>query len=466
MTSTTPKSRPDGTDASIVAEQDAAGALLNISPEERRRESRKVILSSYLGTTIEFYDFLLYGTAAAVVFPHVFFPASDPLAGSIAAFGTFAAGYVARPLGGAIFGHFGDRLGRKKMLVLSMLLMGLASTAIGLIPSAEMIGIWGVVLLVFMRIVQGIAVGGEWGGAALMALEHSETKKRGFAASFANAGAPSGGALGTFVLGGFSALLSEEQFLSWGWRIPFLLSFLLLVVGLIIRSKVSESPVFQAAMRKAEAEDKKKPKVPLISVLRRPKALILTMFAGAAGFALQVLLPTFAVAYSTAGGIPRSDALYAFAWGSVFAIFTVIGAGRLSDTWGRRPVMIAGLVLYVAFLFPMFPMLRSDSWFVVAAAFIIANSLHSMIYGPLAAFIAEQFGTESRYTGASLGYQLATLLGAGFTPTIVAALYAGPGGGESTMPVIGFIAAISTVSAIAILLTRESKDHDLLIHEH
>lgn len=466
MTSITPKSRPDGTATSAGEKQDTVDALLNISPEERRRESRKVILSSYLGSTIEFYDFLLYATAAAVVFPHVFFPASDPLAGSIAAFGTFAAGYVARPLGGALFGHFGDRLGRKKMLVLSMVLMGLASTAIGLIPSAEMIGIWGVVLLVIMRIFQGIAVGGEWGGAALMALEHSETKKRGFAASFTNAGAPSGAALGTFMMGAVSALLSEEQFLSWGWRIPFLVSFLLLIVGLIIRSKVSESPVFQAAMIKAEAEDKKKPKVPLISVLRRPKALLLTMFAGAAGFALQVLLPTFAVGYSAAGGTARSDVLYAFAWASVISIFMVVGSGRLSDALGRRPVMIAGLVLYVAFLFPMFPMLRSDSWLVILAAFTIALALHGMIYGPLAAFIAEQFGTESRYTGASLGYQLATLLGAGFTPTIVASLYAGPGGGESTLPVIMFIGAIAAVSTIAILLTRESKDHDLLIHEH
>ncbi|GAA4780272.1 MFS transporter [Citricoccus nitrophenolicus] len=443
--------------------------LAHLDPATKRRESRRVILSSYLGSTIEFYDFLLYASASALVFPMVFFTGLDPLAGAIASYGTFAAGYLARPLGGAIFGHFGDRLGRKRMLVLSMLIMGVASTLIGLVPGAATIGSWGAVILVFLRVCQGIAVGGEWGGAALMALEHSESGKRGFAASFTNAGAPTGAALGTFILGTFSAMLPQDEFLAWGWRVPFLLSFALLIVGMVVRSKISESPVFAAAAAQAEQEGReqgRKPKVPILQVLRRPRALLLTMFAGASGFGLQVLLSTFAVQYSTEAGTERSSVLYAFALASIFSIFFVVWFGHLSDRFGRRPVMIAGLVLFAGFLFPLFTMLTSTNWFVLLLAFTIALGLHGMIYGPLAAFIGEQFGTGSRYTGASLGYQLATLLGAGFTPTILASLYAGPGGGTSIVPVAVFLGGMAVVSIIALLLTRESKDHDLATHEH
>jgi MFS family permease len=346
-----------------------------------------------------------------------------------------------------------------------MLIMGVASTLIGLVPGAATIGGWGAVLLVFLRVCQGIAVGGEWGGAALMALEHSEGGKRGFAASFTNAGAPTGAALGTFVLGTFSAVLPQEEFLSWGWRVPFLLSFALLIVGMVIRAKIHESPIFEAAAAQAEASGEKR-KLPIWEVLRRPKALLLTMFAGASGFGLQVLLSTFAVQYSTDAGTERSSVLYAFALASIFSIFFVVWFGHLSDRFGRRPVMITGLILFVGFLFPLFGMLTSTNWFVLLLAFTIALGLHGMIYGPLAAFIAEQFGTGSRYTGASLGYQLATLLGAGFTPTILATLYAGPGGGTSIVPVAVFLGAMAVVSIIALVLTRESKDHDLTTHEH
>jgi len=224
---------------------------VDTGPPDRRAEYRRVLFSSYLGTTIEFYDFLLYGTAAAVVFPAVFFSGLDEFTAVLFSLGTFAAGYVARPLGGVIFGHYGDRIGRKKMLVVTMLVMGVASFLIGLVPSAAMIGGWAAVILVLLRVAQGIAVGGEWGGASLMALEHSGGEGRGLAASFVNAGAPSGAVLGSLMLGLFS-LLPQEQFLSWGWRIPFLLSAVLLGLGLWVRSQVSESPVFQAALAKAE----------------------------------------------------------------------------------------------------------------------------------------------------------------------------------------------------------------------
>jgi len=436
---------------------------------ERRKEARTVIASSYLGSTIEYYDFLLYATAAAVVFPKVFFSGMDDWVGVVAAYGTFAAGYVARPLGGIIFGHFGDRMGRKGMLIISMLVMGVASTLIGLVPGASVAGPWGAVLLVILRVFQGIAVGGEWGGAALMALEHSESDKRGFAASFVNAGAPTGAVLGTLIMGAFSAL-PDDQFLAWGWRVPFLLSFVLLGVGMFVRLKVSESPIFQAAIEQEEAERENaaqgtgtgitaKPAAPLVQVLRRPKTLIFTMLAGAAGFALQVVLATFSVTYAVSQGADRQGVLYAFAAASLVSIVFVIMGGRLSDKVGRRPVMIGGLVLFVIYLVPMFQLLSSNNIVLIFVAFAIGLMIHSTLFGPLAAFVSEQFGTTSRYTGASLGYQLATLLGAGFTPGIVAQIF--KDSGQDTGSVVWYLAIMSVVSIVFILLTREPKNNDL-----
>ncbi len=430
----------------------------------RRKEARTVIASSYLGSTIEYYDFLLYATAAAVVFPKVFFSGMDDWVGVVAAYGTFAAGYVARPLGGVIFGHFGDKLGRKGMLIVSMLVMGLASALIGLVPGASVAGPWGAVMLVVLRVFQGIAVGGEWGGAALMALEHSESGKRGFAASFVNAGAPSGAVLGTLIMGAFSAL-PNSQFLAWGWRVPFLLSFVLLAVGMFVRLKVSESPIFKAAIeqermaRNADNRAAAKPVIPLLQVLRRPKTLIFTMLAGAAGFALQVVLATFAVTFAVSKGADRQGVLYAFAAASFISIAFVVLGGRLSDKLGRRPVMIGGLVLFIAYLIPMFQLLSSNNILLVFVAFTVGLMIHSTLFGPLAAFVSEQFGTTSRYTGASLGYQLATLLGAGFTPGIVAQIF--KDSGQNTGSVVFYLATMSVVSIIFILLTREPKNNDL-----
>ncbi|MFC8039039.1 MFS transporter [Paenarthrobacter sp. NPDC057355] len=432
-------------------------ALAPSSTAAKRKEARTVIMSSYLGSTIEFYDFLLYATAAAVAFPKVFFAGTDEWVGVVAAYATFAAGYVARPLGGIIFGHFGDRIGRKGMLIVSMAMMGIASTLIGLIPGSSVIGPWGAVLLVILRVFQGIAVGGEWGGAALMALEHSDPKRRGFAASFVNAGAPTGAVLGTVVMGIFSAL-PQDAFLAWGWRVPFLLSFLLLIVGMFVRLRVSESPIFAEAVAKESALGAKR-KVPLLEVLKRPKALIMIMFAGAAGFGLQVVLPTFSVTYAVSKGAPQQGVLYAFAGASAISILFVLLGGRLSDRFGRRPVMVTGLALFILYLFPMFGMLSSGSIALIFLAFTVALVLHSSLYGPLAAFVSEQFGTTNRYTGAAVGYQLATLIGAGFTPGIVAGLY--KDSGQSIVPVVVFLAAMSLMSIVFILLTRESKNNDL-----
>ncbi|MET3812093.1 MFS family permease [Arthrobacter sp. UYEF3] len=436
----------------------------------RRKEVRTVIASSYLGSTIEYYDFLLYATAAAVVFPKVFFSGMDDWVGVVAAYGTFAVGYVARPLGGIVFGHFGDKMGRKNMLIISMLVMGISSTLIGLVPGASVIGPWGAVLLVILRVFQGIAVGGEWGGAALMALEHSDSGKRGFAASFVNAGAPTGAVLGTFILGSFSAL-PNDQFLAWGWRVPFLLSFVLLGVGMFVRLKVSESPIFKAALEQEKAEKAmaereasqqgitSKRDIPLLVVLRRPKTLIFTMLAGAAGFALQVVLATFSVTYAVSKGADRQGVLYAFAAASLLSIVFVIMGGKLSDKLGRRPVMIGGLVLFIIYLVPMFALLSSNNIMLIFVAFAIGLMIHSTLFGPLAAFVSEQFGTTSRYTGASLGYQLATLLGAGFTPGIVAQIF--KDSGQDTASVATYLAIMSVVSIVFIVLTREPKNNDL-----
>lgn len=445
---------------------------------ERRKEARTVIASSYLGSTIEYYDFLLYATAAAVVFPKVFFSGMDDWVGVVAAYGTFAAGYVARPLGGVIFGHFGDKLGRKGMLIVSMLVMGVASTLIGLVPGASVAGPWGAVMLVILRVFQGIAVGGEWGGAALMALEHSESGKRGFAASFVNAGAPTGAVLGTFIMGAFSSL-PNDQFLAWGWRVPFLLSFVLLGVGMFVRLKVSESPIFKAVLEQEKREQSKgsqprgaqgsgsgaagpapvRREIPLLQVLRRPKTLIFTMLAGAAGFALQVVLATFAVTFAVSKGADRQGVLYAYAAASLLSIVFVVLGGRLSDKLGRRPVMVGGLVVFIAYLVPMFQLLSSNNIMLIFVAFAVGLMIHSTLFGPLAAFVSEQFGTTSRYTGASLGYQLATLLGAGFTPGIVAQIF--KDSGQNTSSVVWYLAIMSVVSIVFILLTKEPKNNDL-----
>ncbi|MBD8042465.1 MHS family MFS transporter [Arthrobacter sp. Sa2BUA2] len=425
------------------------------------RERRRVVLSSYLGTTIEFYDFLLYATASAVVFGPVFFSGLDPWAGTVAAYGTFAAGYVARPLGGVIFGHFGDRLGRKKLLVISMLIMGTASTAIGLVPGPDLIGAWGAVLLVLLRVIQGIAIGGEWGGAALMALEHADPKSRGFAASFTNAGAPTGSVLGLLVMSAFSAM-PQEAFLAWGWRVPFLLSFVLLLVGLYVRSRVSESPVFQDAMARLDSESAKemgvRRSVPLFQVLRRPGLLVTVILAATSAFALQTLLSTFAMSYTVSLGLPQSQVMLAFAGAGIISIGTTLLMGRISDRLGRKPLMIAGNVLFILVLVPVFALLSSGNLSLVFLAFTLGIVTQTILYGPMAAFIAERFGTGSRYTGASLGYQIATLLGAGFTPIVLANLY---GGGQSTTPVIVYLASVSLISLITVVFMPESKDRSL-----
>lgn len=429
---------------------------LNLSNAERQREARRVVQSSFLGSVLEFYDFLLYGVAAALVFGPVFFSNLPPTVATVASLGTFAAGYLARPVGGIIFGHFGDRIGRKSMLLWSLSIMGAASCLVGLVPPESSIGPWGAVTLVVLRLMQGVALGGEWGGATLMALEHADPKKRGFMAAFVNAGAPAGGIIGTLIMGLFSAILSEDDFMSWGWRIPFLLSALMLALGLYVRLKVSESPLFVAA---ASHTDEGKTTAPIMTILRSPRTVLVVALACVASFALQSTITTFGLSYAVDQGSKREDVLFGFTIGQVAAIVLILAYAKLSDRVGRRPVMIFGCVASIVLIYPMFELLKAGGIMFTALAFVVFCIGQNAIYGPMGAFISEQFATGSRYTGASVGYQLASLVGAGFTPTIVASLYAASD--RSIMPVLVLTGAISAVSAVFLWLSQETRTRDL-----
>ncbi len=398
---------------------------------------RRAVASSFLGSVIEYYDFLLYATASAVVFNKVFFSALDPLVGTIASFGTFATGYLARPLGGVIFGHFGDLLGRKKMLVLTMVMMGVASFLIGLLPTYAQVGWLAPAGLVLLRVVQGISVGGEWGGAVLMSAEHA-TSRRGLWASFTNAGAPCGMVLSTAALTGTAALVGEKAFLEWGWRVPFLLSVALLGIGLFVRMKVEETPVFKTERKRTSA--------PLMDVLRNhPRTLLLAVGVGLSAFVAQSTLTTFLLAYGVQAGNSRQMILNALTLSSALAVFGIIGWSAASDRFGRRPVVLAGAVLMAAFGFALFPLV--DNGFIVLALVLGQAVIHPMMYGPLAALYSELFSTGSRYTGASLGYQLAGL-GAGLAPLLFAQMQAVAGTGSIAFVLAAFcvLTVICTVA--------------------
>ncbi len=426
------------------------------TPPPDNTQLHRAVTSSFFGSVIEYYDFLLYATASAVVFSRVFFTDLDPLAGTVASFGTFAAGYLARPLGGVVFGHYGDRLGRKRMLVLTMTLMGAVSFLIGVLPTYEQVGSWAAVLLVLLRVLQGVAVGGEWGGAVLMSAEHARTR-RGLWASFTNAGAPCGMVLSTAALTGTGALVGEEAFLAWGWRVPFLLSIVLLAVGLFVRMRVEETPVFAASRR----DPAKESRLPLLDLLRRhPRNLLLAVGVGLAAFIAQGTLTTFLIAHGVQTGHERQTVLNALTLSSALAVFGIIGWSALSDRLGRRPVVLAGAALMAVFGFVLFPMVDAGSALLLTCALVLGQSvIHPMMYGPLAALYAEMFSTRNRYTGASLGYQLSGM-GAGLAPLLFAEVQRASGGG-ATLVVSLVIAAFCMLTMVCILLLGETSGNDL-----
>ncbi|MFE3034245.1 MFS transporter [Streptomyces canus] len=415
---------------------------------DRTRQLRRVALSGLLGTAVEFYDFLVYGTVAALVFGELFFPGADPAVGTIAAFGTFAAGYVARPIGGIVFGHFGDRLGRKNMLLLTMGLMGGASFLIGLLPTYDTVGVWAPVLLITLRVVQGIAIGGEWGGATLMVVEHAGERRRGLWSSFTQMGAPLGSLISAAVVAMVSTL-PKDQFAAWGWRVPFLLSVLLLGVGLFVRLKVVESPLF-AEVKKDRAESR----LPILDVLKRPRPVLLACCVGIGAFTAQSLLTSYLIAYATGIGYPRPQVLTALTVSAAVALVVLPCASALSDRIGRRPVVLTGAILSAATAFPVLALVDSKSSGALILAVVIGHGIsQSLMYGPLGALFSEMFGTRVRYTGASLGYQGATLVGAGFSPMIATSLVASSGNGT---PVALLLCGGSLITALTVWFVRET----------
>lgn len=413
-------------------------------------------VSSFLGSTLEMYDFLLYGIAASLVFPQLFFDHTSPQLGTALAYVTLAAGYVARPVGGVLFGHFGDRIGRKRMLLVTMLIMGTVSIAVGLLPSAQTWGMLAPVLLTVLRVVQGIAVGGEWAGAALMSMEHSGPRSRGLGASIAVAGGPTGAVLAQLVFGAV-ALLPQDAFMAWGWRVPFLLSVVLLVVGLILRMKVTESPDFQHV----EQVVQDKPSVPLVEVLKTyPGQVFGSVIGGLAPLFMQSLLATYAISYAVRMGHSQANALFMLTVANFLHIFTIPLAAALSDAVGRRRVMVAGALVGVIGIWPMFWLISHGSTLLLLLGFIIGNPLiQALMYGPLGAWIGEMFPTKVRYTGLSLSYQLATTLGAGFAPLLATALVGAAGGG--TVLLSGFFVILCLASGLAMWVTRSSHGEDL-----
>jgi len=410
----------------------------------------RVVVASFIGTTIEWYDFFLYGTAAALVFPKLFFPTYDPLTGTMAAFGTYAVGFFARPVGGVVFGHYGDRLGRKSMLVVTLMLMGSATFLIGLLPTYDQIGIWAPVLLVVLRFVQGFGVGGEWGAAVLMAVEHGHKGRRGLYGSWVQAGVPAGLLLATAVFRGFS-LLSEDAFLAWGWRVPFLLGIVLLGIGLFIRLNVLESPLFAQRRESAQAV-----KVPILEAVRRyPRNVLLAAGARFAENGCFYIFTVFVLSYAKDQlAVPQDVLLNSVLLGAGVQLFVIPLFGLLSDRIGRRPVYLGGTLALGPFAFAFFALVGTGQAVFIAAAIVIGLIIHASMYAPQAAFFAELFGTDVRYTGASFGYQLAAPFAGGLAPLIATALLEASGGTPWT--VAGYIVALALVTLVSVWLAEET----------
>ena len=412
-------------------------------------ELRRVVLASFIGTTIEWYDFFLYGTAAALVFNRLFFPTLDPLAGTLSAYATYAVGFVARPLGGAIFGHFGDRIGRKRMLVWSLSLMGGASTLIGLTPTYEGIGIWAPVMLTILRFCQGVAAGGEWGGAVLLAVEHSAGDRRGYHGAWPQMGTPTGLLLSTLVFAAVSAWLPEPAFLAWGWRIPFLLSIVLVAIGLFIRLRVMESPSFER-LRDARGESR----MPLVDLFREhPREVLVGMGIRFAQNLVFYIYTVFVLSYGEKTlGYPRGVMLRGVMIVAFIGIFATVFWSYLSDRIGRRPVFLAGGICLLVSAYPFFWLFDRGPAFVPIAMVLVMNFGHDVMYGPMAATLSELFGTRVRYSGASLTYQLTSVVSGGVAPFIATVLLAKYGVGAVAI----YVMASAALTIVATLFLPET----------
>ena len=417
---------------------------------------RKVVIASLVGTSLEWYDFFIYGTAAALVFNKLFFPSFEPLVGTLLAFTTYAVGFVARPVGGVIFGHYGDRVGRKKVLVATLLLMGVATFVIGLLPTYASIGVWAPLLLVALRFLQGLGLGGEWGGAVLMTLETGDARKRGLNASWPQVGVPVGLLLANGVLSLMGAVTGDDAFLSWGWRVPFLLSGVLVLVGLWIRMSLEESPAF-AEVAKKEAE---KPRAPIVEVMRNyPKQVLLAIGArigvDVVFYVYVLFITTYVVTYLK---LPSGYALNAVLIAAACQVVFIPICGALSDRFGRRPVLLVGALGAMVWTFVFFALLDTGSFPLIVLAAVVALLLHAAMYGPQASFIAEMFPTAVRYTGASMGYQLAGIFGGALAPIIATALL---NRFESSVYVSVYVVVVLALAVLCVLMAKETARADI-----
>ncbi|WP_197383652.1 MFS transporter [Mycolicibacterium mengxianglii] len=411
----------------------------------------RVAAASFVGTAVEYYDFFLFGTAAALIFGGLFFPGADPLSGTLLSFATFGVGFFARPLGGIIAGHLGDRIGRKKTLVATLLLMGTSTTAVGLLPSYEVIGAWAPIALVALRLLQGLGVGGEWGGAALLAVEHAPPARRGFYGSWPQMGIPAGLLLSSGAFALVSAL-PQEDFISWGWRLPFIASSILVIIGLYIRAKISEPPAFKEIMEASEQV-----KRPLVEVLRKhPRDVAVIAGIRFADNVLYYVFATFGLAYMTTQlGLPRSVALAGVLVASAIELVTMPLFGALSDRIGRRHVVVMGTALMLLLAFPFFWLVGTgEQWAVILACVLALAGAHSMVFAPLSAWFAELFSADIRYTGVSVGYQMGSLLAGAPAPILATYLVSVNDG--AYWPVSAMVIAAGIVTLVAAYAARDN----------
>ena len=406
---------------------------------------KKVAAASFIGTALEGYDFLLYASAAALVFGQLFFPVGDdPITGTLLAYSTFTIGFIARPIGGIIAGHYGDKFGRKPMLVLTLMVMGIATMLIGFLPTYAQVGILAPILLTLLRFIQGLAYGGEWGGAILMVVEYAPADKRGFWGSLPQSAVPFGFLLATAVLSA-SIAISGDQFLVWGWRIPFILSILPVMVGLYIRLKIDETPVFKKIREQSATA-----KAPVVEAIRsQGREILLATGAFILISGPYYIIISFMLSYGTTSlGVERQDMLNAVLVASFFQIFACIGFASLSDRVGRRPVLFGGGIFMLFYAYPLFWMVNTADPMIIGFALTLGLTAFGALYGPIAAFFAELFESKVRYTAASLGYQMGQVLGGGLAPFVSTALFAATGGAYWPVPLYMIVLTLIGLASI------------------